>query len=169
MRRGPETVDAEIGTFACLARDRLAVSTIADEARTEDRSELGCGAVERQRQTKPRIGEHLLCVPAVARIAGETRVRAEVFLTPAAVVADSAGAGEPRHADPVADPKSVDERPVRADDPDDLVTRRDGVAKTVELRIHHVQVRAADTARLDIDQHFVRGGLGQLQLHRLER
>jgi hypothetical protein len=45
---------------------------------------------------------------------------------------------------------------------------RNGIAKTGELCIDDVQVGAADTARLDVDQQLVRGGLGQAQLHRFQ-
>jgi hypothetical protein len=95
-------------------------------------------------------------------------MRAEILLASATVVADPAGESEPRDADPVADSKSFDLRATRTDDADHLVPRRDGISKAGKLGIDHVQVRAADSARFDLDQHLLRGRRGQRQLHRLQ-
>ena len=82
-------------------------------------------------------------VPAVARVAGEQRLVAQVLAPGAAVGTDAAGIAEPRHADALTHREAGYALPDRRDPPDDLMARHDRQFRVFQVAIDHMKIGAA--------------------------
>jgi hypothetical protein len=153
-----EAVEPEPRAFAGRA-----IRAVSDEACAEQRGRFYVVVAGRQRQAVARVGNRVLGVAAVHAIAREGCALAKILETPRAVLARVARAGEPRHADALA----FAQRYAAANPhypPHDLVARTQRVTQMRQLRIEHVQVRAADAARCHFQQDLAvsRGGRGNV-------
>src|SRR5262249_47273192 len=101
-RGGADPVEAEgAGTrvFAVgCGCARHPIAAPADQARTQERRNLGIVAPFRRQETVAGIGDRMGGVAAIARVAGKQRSIAQILSTAAAVGADTAGGAEPGHA-----------------------------------------------------------------------
>ena len=109
MRRRAEAVECR----ACRAVPGHRVGAVADQPGAQQRRRVHVVVRVGQREDVARVGDRVFRVAAVALIAGEARVGAEVLAARSAVVASAAGAAEPRHADARADAGPVDARSAR--------------------------------------------------------
>src|SRR4029077_18270631 len=123
VRRGSEAVQAEVHGLS-----RLPIGAIADEPRAQERRQSRGGDLRWQWQAVTCIRQDLLRVTAVPGVTREARLRAEVLEPRAAVLAHTAGPGEPGDADAIADGVARHVVAARADDSDDLVPGGDGTA-----------------------------------------
>ena len=99
-------------------------------------------------------------VAAVAVVAGEHGIVAEVLAAVAAIGAVAAGAPEPRNADSSADREALDVRPRPHDPADDLVAGHDRRPHVGQFAVDDVQVGATDAAGFDPDQQLRRPRFG---------
>ncbi len=105
-----------------------------------------------------RVGDRMGGEAAVARIAGEERMFAEVLARASAIGASPVGMAEPGHAD--AEPKRErDAFARRLDSAHDLMSRHDRQLGVGEFAVDDVQVGAANPAGLDAHANLPRAGL----------
>src|SRR5512143_1871928 len=116
VRRRAEAVETE--RFA-LARHPIAAP--ANQPGAEPRCDRRVLTIFAERKTKARIGNRMVCEPAVARITGEYRRIAQIFAIAAAIRAGPACATQPRHADAFTYRKTAHARPNRRHTTDNLV------------------------------------------------
>src|ERR1035437_6214816 len=164
MGGGAEAVEAERLAFAGHA-----VAAPADQAGAQPRRDLGIVAAISKRKTKPRVGQHMCRIAAIAGVAGEHRRIAQVLGAAAAIRAYPAGRAQPRHADALTQRKSADARTRSGDAADDLVPRHDRQLGVFQLAVDHMQIGAADLAGRNRDQDFARAGLRHWPLAHDER
>src|SRR4051812_43370326 len=81
---------------------------VTDEAGAHQGRRLDVAPAGVDRKAIALVGDGQLGIAAVDLIAGESRAVAQILAAAAAVSADAACPAEPRHADPVADPETVD-------------------------------------------------------------
>ena len=93
-------------------------------------------------------------VAAVAVVAGEHGIVAEVLAAVAAIGTVAAGAPEPGNADASADREALDLRPQPRDPADDLVAGHDRRPDVGQLAVDDMQIGATDAAGLDPDQQL---------------
>jgi hypothetical protein len=127
-------------------------------------------------QAKPRIREHVRCIAAVPREAGEYRLVAEIFVACGTVRAGAVRPSEPRDADTIAYFKSVYLRTNSGNSPDDFVTRYDW-KRALDFSIGYVEIGPADAAgsyfdqdvapgsRRNVTSDFMQGLAGTFELH----
>src|SRR6185437_12009593 len=113
--------------------------------------------------------DQVLGVAAVEIPAGVDRCRAEVLPSGAAEPARAVGAGQPGHADPVADREPGGTRPDRLDLADHLVAGGDVRPLRLEVAFGQVQVRAADAAAEHPDQQLPSSRLRYRPVDQLKR
>ena len=161
VRRGAEAVEPEpLGVAGHAQR------AVADQPGAEERRRLLVGVALRNRHAVALVGDGELRVAAVQVVAGEARAVAEVLASAQAVPALVVGPAEPRDADPVARREAL---AAEDDASDDLVTDDERELRVRQLAVDDVQVRAADAAREDLDEHLSRAGLGIGKIGRAER
>ena len=97
----------------------------ADQASAEQRGQRHVIASFAERERIAGIGDGRRREAAVARIAGEERAIAKVFLVTPAIGTYAAGVAEPRNADALTQVQPFDARPDRIDTADDFVPRDD--------------------------------------------
>jgi hypothetical protein len=106
--------------------------------------------------------DHVVGIAAVHHHPGDDRLAAQVFHALAAGLADAAGAVVPGHADAVAQREVRDVGAALHHAAHHLVAGNQvRLGRTLErglVALGHVQVRVADAADLDLDQHVVRAG-----------
>jgi hypothetical protein len=147
--RGSETVQTEAG---CIAGGTI--GAIADQAGAEQRRGLHIGITLRDRQAIASIGHGVLRKAALESVSGECRPIAEILRSCRAIPALPAGPAQPWHADTIALAKTR-HAPARLNHaPDDFVARRDGIPDIRQLVIHQVQIRPANTAGENLEQHL---------------
>ena len=144
---GAEPVEAED-----LAVAGCPQSAVADQPRTEERRKLLVGGPIRKRQAVARVGDGLLGVASVERVAGEARPVAQILAPGPAVAARAAGPTQPRNADPRAHRKIV----TFDDGADDLVAEDEGQLRVGQLAVANVEIGPADAAGTDADPHLAR-------------
>ena len=150
MGGGAEAVETER-----LALARHAIAAPADQAGAQPGRDLGVVARLAERKAKPRIGDRMGRIAAVARIAGEHRRIAQVLGAAAAIGTGPAGRAQPGHADALADGKAAHAlHPMRRHAADDLVARHDRQFRVFQFAVDHMQIGAADPAGRDRDQDF---------------
>jgi hypothetical protein len=90
---------------------------------------------------------------------------AKVFLVAAAVATSTAGPSQPRHAHAFTDPKALDSFTDARHCSDDLVTGDKRQLGLRQFTVDEMQVRAANGARVHVDQHLCwpRRGDGELR------
>jgi hypothetical protein len=98
------------------------------------------------------IGECLLGIAAVDRVACEAGRVAQVLSPTRAVRAVSTGMSHPRHADSIAYAEPIDACSDTRHYADYLVAWDDRHLRMSEFAVDHVQVRATDAARSYVDQ-----------------
>src|SRR5437868_6064021 len=98
MRGIAKAINAEAARTACFP-----IRSIADQAGAKKRRGFGVIVAIRQMKTKSRIGDGELGVTAVDRVAGETRVVAEILPTRSAIGTFVIGPTEPRDSNAIAD------------------------------------------------------------------
>jgi len=128
----------------------------ADQASAEQRGESHVIANFAEREPIARIGDRRRCETAVARVPGEERAIAEIFLAAPAIGADAAGVAEPRNADALTHAQPFDASPDHIDPADDLGARNDRHLRVGQFPIDDMQVRAADAARGHVDSNLTR-------------
>ena len=164
VRSGAETENAEACGVAGHAQ-----RAIADQPRAHPRRELGIGVSAGQRERVACVGDGVFRVAAVDRVAGEARRVAEVFASARAIRAHTTGVAEPRHADAHADAKRCHAGAQRRHDTDNLVAGYQRQLGIGQLAIDDVQIGAADTAGLHLDQDLAGAGRRRGQRRRFER
>src|SRR3984957_9270499 len=122
--------------------------TPADQAGAEQRRRRDRVEVVGQRKNKIRLRNRMRGVATVARVAGEQRRIAEVFLPSPAVGASPVGVAEPSDADARAR-LEIDLLAYGVDAADDLMSRHNGQLRVRQFAVDDVEVGAADTASLD--------------------
>lgn len=157
----PETTGRrEVGTHE---------GAVADDPAAQQRRELGGGTLLGQ-SIGVRRGDHDPLREAAVGVPARVRRRgAEVLAPAAAPPALSAGAPQPRDADPVADGEPVRARPGRQDSADDLVAGAGAGPARGQVALGEVQVGAAHAARLDGHQQVVAGDVGHHSADRGQR
>jgi hypothetical protein len=151
VRGGTETIQTD--------RVRLAgrpIRTEPDEPGAQQRRRLLIRVLRRDGEAEACVGHDLGRVSAVHRAAGEHRPIAQVLRAGAAVVAFTAGAGQPRDARAIADLELRDRGAPLANAADDLMTWNHRVVSLWQLAIEQVQIGAAHAAGGDVQQHLVR-------------
>src|SRR5262249_9338993 len=96
---------------------------------------------------------------AIARVAGELRAIAQIFLVPTAIGTDPAGKAQPRHAHPHAERQLVDILAEHVDPANDLMARYDRIDNSWQFAIDDVQVGAAHPAGADLRAYLARSRL----------
>src|SRR5690606_23917313 len=163
VRRRTEAVDAEPLRVAGL-RQRA----VADQARAKQRRRGHGIVLRRNRHAEGFVRNGVLRIAARQLVAGEARVRAQILAPGATVTAVPARAAEPRDADSVAGPKARGAVADGFDAADDLVTRHERQRGLRQLAVDDMQIRAADGARLDAQQHLARARRRHWQRAQLE-
>ena len=158
MRRGAETVYAD--TFG-IARGRQ--RPVADQSGAQQRGGLRIGIVIGQRETIILVGSRVFRVTAVQRVAGETRLVAQVLAPAQAKAAMPAGVAQPGHAQPLPDGEALDLFALGDHDADDLVAGYQRQFRLGEFAVQDVQVGAAHAAGADLEQHLVVAARGRRQ------
>src|SRR5215212_2533952 len=164
VRRGAETVDSD--PFPVARRDERAP---ADQARTHERRRGDRVVVAYQLEDIGRVRNGELRKAAVARVAREQRIVAEVLVTRGAVGALPAGVAEPGNADALARREPLRPSPERIDDAHDLVAGDQRQFRMLEVALHDVEVRAAHRAGLDPHADFAGPGFRRRNLLQAER
>ncbi|MNK68775.1 hypothetical protein D3C87_881510 [compost metagenome] len=109
----------------------------------------------------PPVGRGLP-VPLQAIVGPGRAALAELLFACLAGLALPAGIHQAAHADRIADLPLRHRRPDAGNRPHDLVAGHHGVARAAPLVLHLMQVRVADPAVPDVDQHVVGAGLPPL-------
>ena len=127
------------------------------------------GAPAGSAKTEAVIGDDVLRVSAVDRVAGELRVVAEVLAARPAIGANPAGRGEPRNADTVAARERIDRGAGIDHRADDFMTGNDRRARVRELAVDDVQIGSTDAAGVDFHQQLARRRDRSADVQELER
>ena len=164
MGGGAETIEAEL---LAVAGDHQRAP--ADQAGAEQRGERHVAAGLAEREGEARVGDRRRREAAVAGVAGEQRVIAQIFAVPDAIGADAAGVAEPGNADALAHLQPLDPGADRIDPADDLVARDDRHLRVGQFAIDDMQIGAADAAGGHLHANFARSGLRVGKLRPFER
>jgi hypothetical protein len=156
---GAEAVEAEAGA-ALDAGDAEAAE--ADDAGAQQRGGLQIGEVLGERVDESLLGKHVFGEAAVSGPACEMGAIAEVFAARRAELALAAGAVEPGDADA---PACLGAGAFA----DDLMAGNDGGQARGEFAFDDVEVRAADAAGVDFDEHLAGAGRGDGDVFERER
>lgn len=174
VRRSPEPVEPEPRRHVRLRRlqsldPRQAQRPIADQARAQQRRRLQVRVAVRQRQREVSTCDDVLRIASIALVPGERRPLAEVLVAVAAVGTGAVRPAQPRHAHavPHARPSHALSHPLHRSD--HLVTRHQGQLRVRQLPLDHVEVRTADAARVNLQQHLAGARLRHRDLARLQR
>ena len=159
MRRRAEAVEAE-----ALGIARHRERAITDEPGAEQGCSLGVAPVAAHGQAVALVGDAVVAIATVTRVAGEERVGAQVLPPAPAIAAGAAGPAEPGDADALTLAESLDARAQGRNSAHDLVPRHDRKPGLGEVAVHHVEIGAANTADRDPDQNFAGAGLGNRPL-----
>ncbi len=124
----------------------------AEERRGRDRIEP---VLERKRESG--VGDRVGREAAVAGVAGEDRLVAEILTRAQAKRAVAAGVAEPGYAD-TGPEREADALARRLDPADDLMARHNRRLDVGQFAVDHVQVGAADAAGLDPHANLPRPG-----------
>jgi hypothetical protein len=141
----------------------------ADQPRAQQRRQRDVAAPLAERKCEARIGHGRGCIAAIAGVAGEQRLIAEVLTLHPAVGTGTVGVAQPRDADPLADLQAPHGGADRIDPADDLVPGNHRHLRVRQLAVNDVQVRAADAARQHPDADLVRRRLRIRQLRPHQR
>ncbi len=144
---GSEPVEAED-----LAVAGCPQSAVADQPRAEKRRKLLVGGAIGKRQAVARVGDDLLRVASVERVAREARSVAQILAPGPAVTAGAARPAQPRDADPQAGRELA----ALEDGAHDLVTEDEGQLRVEQLAVADVEIGPADPAGADTDSHLAR-------------
>src|SRR5438067_3756940 len=98
-----------------------AQGAVADEAGAHQRRRFDVAVTQVDRKAIALVGDGQLSIAAIDLVAGEAGTVAQILAGRAAILAHPAGPAEPRHADSVADPETVDRFSLFDDRADDLV------------------------------------------------
>src|ERR1700730_3239038 len=104
---GAKAVDAGQPPIAGNAQ-----GAVTDEAGAHQRRRLDVAVALVDRKAIALVGDGQLGIAAVELVDGEAGTVAAIPAARAAILANPAGPAEPRHADPVADPETVDRFPL---------------------------------------------------------
>ena len=140
------------------------MSAVTDKPGAEQGCSLGVAPVAAHGQAVALVGDAVVAIAAVTRVAGEERVGAQVLPPAPAIAAGAAGPAEPGDADALTLAESLDARAEGRNSPHDLVPRHDRKPGLGEIAVHHVEIGAADAADRDPDQNFAGAGLGNRPL-----
>ena len=151
--------EAVEGQFHRVARH--AQGAVADQARAEERRGLEIGVTLGNRETEAVVRRGVLGEAPVQLVARETRPVTKILAFRPAVATLAAGPAEPRHPDPVSCAEARDVPPHRRDPAHDLVAGDQGQHRLGQLAFDHVEVRAADPAGQNPQEHLVRPGRGE--------
>ncbi len=132
----------------------------ADQPGAQQRRRLRGVAIVGEAHGECGLGDDVGGVAAVAVVAGEGWIVAQVLAPLATIGAVTAGASEPGDANPCADGEALDLRARLRHPANDLVTGHDRRPHVGQFAVDEMQVGAADAARLDADQEFRRARLG---------
>ena len=159
VRRRAEAVEAE-----ALGIARHRECAVADKPGAEQGCSLGVAPVAAHGQAVALVGDAVVAIAAVPRVAGEERVGAQVLPPAPAIAAGAAGPAEPGDADALPIAEALDTRAQGRNSAHDLVPRHDRKPGLGEVAVHHVEIGAANTADRDPDQNFAGAGLGNRPL-----
>ena len=158
VRRRPEAVDAQT---ARVAGERI--RPVADQPGAQERRRVQIVVAFRQRQHIRGVDDSVFGVAAVLLIAGEAGIGAEILAPAAAVIAVPAGVREPGDTDARAECRGLDLRAARDHRSHDLVAGYDRNLRVGQVTVDEMEVRAADPAGMNPDQHLGRARLGTRQ------
>ena len=153
MGGGAEAVDADR-----FRRTRHLQRAPADETRAQQRRERRRIAGLGQRKTVGRVGDGMGRIAAIARVAGEERIVAQIFARAQTVGAMPAGMAKPGNADPLSKRETGHARTDRLDAPDDFVAWNDRKLRLGQFAVDDMEIGAANAARLDLEPHFADAG-----------
>ena len=153
--RGAETGEAEI---PAVGKSGEAERPVADRPRAEKRRRLRIGEDLRDGMGESLRNGHELRVAAVYIPARGAKLRAEVFVSGAAGVADAAGPVNPAHAHAVSRTETPDVRSQAGDATDDLVSWDNGNGGRRRPPFDLVDLRVADAADGHADQDLALTG-----------
>ena len=128
---------------------------VADQPGAQQRRGLVVGIAVGDREAEALVGDGALGVAPVDVVAREARPLAEVLAAASGSSAQrrrSSRATARRRGRPGRNARRP--RPPPATRPDDLVARHERQLRPVELAVDHVQVGAADAARVHVEQHL---------------
>ena len=164
VRRRAEAVEAE-----ALGIARHRERAVADKPGAEQGCSLGIAAVAAHGQAVALVGDAVVAIAAVPRVAGEERVGAQVLPPAPAIAAGAAGPAEPGDAHALPFGQALDARAEGRNSPHDLVPRHDRKPGLGEVAVHHMKIGAANTADRDPDQNFAGAGCRHRSLLQGER
>jgi hypothetical protein len=150
MRGSAEAVESNrVSTLA-----RHAVAAPANETGTEQRRDLAIIHVVRQSKAVPCVRQHVARIAAIACVAGEQRVIAQVLPACAAIRTYAAGEAKPWNTHALAECKSADAGSQCRYTSHNLMARDDGQLGVGQLAINDMKVRAAHAAGRNLHQDF---------------
>lgn len=155
MRGGAKTVDPDRSR-----RARHAQRAPSNQAGAEKRGQQRGIAVIWQRETKGRVRNDMGRVAAIARVAGEKRIVAEIFAAFRTIGTMAAGMAEPWHADTRARRKTCNMRADRFNASNDLMPRHDRTKRMRQLAVDYVEIRPADASGFGSHEDFFGAGQG---------
>jgi hypothetical protein len=159
MRGRAESVDSQPAGVSRFRKGAISDQTSAEERRGL-RIGVGCG----DRETEALVSDRELGVAPIDRVTGKTRLIAEIFAAIAAIQALATGPGKPGDANPTACLESLHPTSQRHHLAHDLVAGNEGQFRFRQLSVHHVEIRATNSARPDTNQNLARAGDGLSKL-----
>ena len=149
VRRGAKPVQSEPPRLSSHAQ-----RAVPNQPRAQQWRSLDVAIPRRHRKTESLIGQCEFAVAAIDVVTGEARLRAQIFAPRSTEFAHTAGPTKPRHANPVADLKSLHISTECSHAANDLVARYQWQFRLRQLAVHHVQVSATHRAGMHTDQHL---------------
>jgi hypothetical protein len=137
----------------------FAETSIADQARAEERRESFRRIIGQQRKTKALIRDRVLGISSVERISGEARFRTQILPPCPAIIAYSTRPAQPGYTHAVAWPEATGIR-ARADNlSHNLVAGNQRQLRVLQFSVDEVEIRPANRTRLDSHEDLPASGL----------
>ena len=163
---GAESIN---GQFAAMRHAGKAQSAKSDNAGTKQRGGVKVGEAFGQLVDEVLRRGKEFGISAIHRPTGKLGVFAEILAARAAVLANSAGAVQPRNTDSRAGGESFRVRPVLLHYADYLMAGDDRRFTGRQLAFHDVQIRPANAAGVNADQHLIVRGRRRWNFLQLQR
>jgi hypothetical protein len=108
----------------------------------------------RDGEAEPFVGQGVFAIAAIDLISGEARPLAQILAAAATVRTFTTSPAEPRYADSFPEVHTLDPASDCRYRSDDLVTRNERQFRLCELPIENMEIRTADAARVNANQHL---------------
>ena len=141
---------------------------IADKAGAQQRGRPDIGIAWRNGQAIACVGDSIVGIAAIPRVTGELRMVAQVLAIAAAEAAAPAGPAKPGHTHAIPRLHGQNTLTERLDDAHNFMTGNQGKLRRGKIAIDNMDIRPADAARANPDQHFPLSWLGARKI-RIDR